>query len=63
MEKYCSVIRVIAHTQIGKIRNLGQKKAHVMEIQVNGGTIKQKIKYARSLLEKYIPVGNVFAKK
>jgi len=26
MEKYCSVIRVIAHTQIGKIRNLGQKK-------------------------------------
>jgi len=62
MEKYCSVIRVIAHTQIGKIRNLGQKKAHVMEIQVNGGTIKQKIKYARSLLEKYIPVGNVFAK-
>jgi len=33
-----------------------------MEIQVNGGTIKQKIKYARSLLEKYIPVGNVFAK-
>jgi large subunit ribosomal protein L3e len=31
--KYCQVVRVIAHTQVKKV-GLGQKKAHVMEIQV-----------------------------
>ncbi len=33
MSKYCSVIRVLAHTQIRKV-GLRQKKAHLMEIQV-----------------------------
>ncbi len=33
MSKYCSVIRVLAHTQIRKVK-LRQKKAHLMEIQV-----------------------------
>ncbi|KAH8092347.1 hypothetical protein JL720_5316 [Aureococcus anophagefferens] len=36
IKKYCSVVRVIAHTQVKKLK-LRQKKAHVMEIQVNGG--------------------------
>merc|ERR1719201_344101 len=36
--QYCQVVRVIAHTQIQKLK-LGQKKAHLMEIQVNGGSI------------------------
>jgi len=60
MKKYCTVIRVIAHTQIRKL-NLRQKKAHIMEIQVNGGSIRQKVDYAVSLLEKPVPVGAVFA--
>ena len=33
LKKNCSVIRVLAHTQITKI-NYGQKKAHLAEIQV-----------------------------
>ena len=37
-----------------------QKKAHMMEIQVNGGTIAEKVDFARKLLEKPIPVGCVF---
>ncbi|CAA2982342.1 60S ribosomal L3 [Olea europaea subsp. europaea] len=37
LKKYCSVIRVLAHTQIRKMKGLKQKKAHLMEIQVNGG--------------------------
>nr|KAF6369440.1 hypothetical protein mMyoMyo1_010769 [Myotis myotis] len=37
MKKYCQVIRVIAHTQM-RLLPLRQKKAHLMEIQVNGGT-------------------------
>ena len=34
--KYCQVVRVIAHTNIDML-NLRQKKAHIMEIQLNGG--------------------------
>jgi large subunit ribosomal protein L3e len=37
--KYCSVVRVIAHTQM-KLLNFRQKKNHIVEIQVNGGYIK-----------------------
>jgi large subunit ribosomal protein L3e len=59
--KVCSVIRVIAHTQISKL-NLGQKKAHVVEIQVNGGSVADKLNYARSLMEKYLPIDQVFKK-
>ncbi|GMY20273.1 60S ribosomal protein L3 [Fagus crenata] len=46
MKKYCIVIRVLAHTQIRKMKGLKQKKAHLMGIQVNGGTIAQKVDYA-----------------
>ncbi|KAL2522209.1 60S ribosomal protein L3-2 [Forsythia ovata] len=35
MKKYATVIRVLAHTQIRKMKGLKQKKAHLMEIQVN----------------------------
>ena len=61
LKKYCKVIRVIAHSQIKKIK-IGQKKAHVMEIQVNGGTVAQKVDYSLSLLEKTVPIDKVFKK-
>jgi large subunit ribosomal protein L3e len=61
MGKYCKVIRVLAHTQMKLLRKR-QKKAHIMEIQLNGGTIEQKIAYAREHLEKQVPVKQVFAK-
>jgi len=60
INKYCSVVRVLAHTQIRKLK-LGQKKAHLMEIQVNGGkTVADKVAFARGLLERNIPVDTVF---
>jgi large subunit ribosomal protein L3e len=59
MEKYCQVIRVIAHTQTNLL-NLRVKKAHIMEIQVNGGSVADKIKFATDLLEKKVPVKDVF---
>jgi large subunit ribosomal protein L3e len=59
MKKYCTVIRVIAHTQIQKLK-LRQKKAHVMEIQVNGGSIADKVDFAFSQLEKEVSVDKVF---
>jgi len=60
MKKYCTVIRIIAHTQM-KLMRKRQKKAHLMEIQLNGGTIPQKIEFARKHFEKTLPVNNVFA--
>ena len=33
LKKSCDVIRVIAHTQVRKVKNLKQKKAQMMEIQ------------------------------
>merc|ERR1712216_348825 len=38
----CAVVRAICHTQIRKLKT-GQKKAHIMEIQVNGGDVAAKV--------------------
>lgn len=59
LRKNCSVIRVIAHTQMSTL-NLRQKKSHVMEIQVNGGSVSDKVDYAKELFEKEVPVDTVF---
>jgi len=60
MRKYCSVIRVIVHTQMKLLRKR-QKKAHIMEVQLNGGTIANKVAWAREHLEKPVPVSQVFS--
>jgi large subunit ribosomal protein L3e len=60
MKKYCQVIRVLAHTQIRKVK-LRQKKAHLMEIQVNGGSVADKVDFGFGLFEKKIPVDSVFS--
>ena len=59
IKKYCSVVRVIAHTQIRKVK-IGQKKAHVMEVQLNGGSVEQKVQWAVEHFEKTVPVSAVF---
>lgn len=60
--KFCTVVRVVAHTQVKKL-NLRLKKAHVMEIQVNGGSdAKAKVDFAKSLFEKEVTIDSVFAK-
>merc|ERR1712072_331633 len=48
IKQYCQVVRVIAHTQIRKLK-IGQKKAHMMEIQVNGGSVDDKVSFATGL--------------
>ena len=61
MTKYCSVIRVLAHTQIRKTK-LRQKKAHLMEIQINGGSsVAEKVKWGYDLFERMVPVDTVFS--
>jgi large subunit ribosomal protein L3e len=59
IKKYCQVVRVIAHTQV-KLLKIGQKKAHLMEIQVNGGDIAAKVKFGQELFEKKLPVDSIF---
>jgi large subunit ribosomal protein L3e len=59
IKKYCTVIRVIAHTQVRKLK-LRQKKAHMMEIQVNGGSTRQKVDFATNLFEKEFLINTVF---
>merc|ERR1712127_555625 len=61
MSKFCSVVRVIAHTQVKKL-HLRIKKAHIMEIQVNGGDAAAKVSFAKALFEKEVTVDSVFAK-
>lgn len=39
---------------------LRQKKSHLMEVQLNGGTISDKVDWAREKLEQAVPVNTVF---
>jgi len=57
--KYCCIVRVIAHTQV-RLVGLTQKRAHVMEIQINGGDPAAKVKFAKTLLEQKITIDSVF---
>jgi len=60
IKKYCTTVRVLAATQVRKL-NLRQVKSHIMEIQVNGGTIAKKVDWAFSKFEQEVSVGEVFA--
>merc|ERR1711997_1390092 len=59
IKKYCSSVRVLVHTQMKLLRRR-QKKAHIMEVQLNGGSIADKVNWAREHFEKEVPVGQVF---
>jgi len=60
IKQYCQVVRVLAHTQIKKLR-LRQKVAHLLEIQVNGGEVAAKVDFARGLFEQEVDITKVFA--
>jgi len=59
IKKYCQVVRVIVHTQMKEL-NLRQKRAHVLEVQINGGSVVQKVDFAKGKLEQEVRVGEVF---
>lgn len=58
IKKYATVVRVLVHTQVKKTP-LVQKKAHLAEIQVNGGSISDKVDWAREHFEKTVAVDSV----
>jgi large subunit ribosomal protein L3e len=59
IKKYCTVVRVIAATQVRKLK-LRQHKAQIMEIQVNGGNVAKKVDYCYGKFEQEVSVGEVF---
>merc|ERR1712204_124774 len=59
MKKYCSTVRIIVHTQMKLLRRR-QNKAHIMEVQLNGGSIGDKVDFTRANFEKEVKVGEVF---
>ncbi|KAK4166101.1 ribosomal protein L3 [Cladorrhinum sp. PSN259] len=61
IKKYCTVVRVLAHTQIRKTP-LKQKKAHLMEIQINGGSVADKVEFGHGLFEKPVSIDSIFEK-
>merc|ERR1712147_443675 len=61
LKKYAVSIRAICHTQM-KGLSLRQKKAHLIEIQVNGGSIAEKVDWCYENFEKEVAVNTVFAK-
>jgi large subunit ribosomal protein L3e len=60
-KKYCQVIRAICHTQITKAK-LGQKKAQIKEIQINGGSVSDKVDFCTKLFEQSVKLSDVFSK-
>ena len=60
LKKRAAVIRVIAHPKMEDIKHVRTIKAPLVEIQINGGTIDEKVEWAKSHLEKEIRVGDVF---
>src|SRR5881394_2299629 len=59
IKKYCTVVRLLAHTQIRQTP-LKQKKAHLMEIQVNGGSVPEKVDFGYKLFEKPVEIDTIF---
>merc|ERR1711998_91137 len=59
LAKHATILRAICHTQIGKL-NFRQKKAHICEVQVNGGSMADKIAFAKGLFENPVEIGSIF---
>jgi large subunit ribosomal protein L3e len=61
LKRRAQVIRVVMHPKMKDIPHIGVLKAPLIENQVNGGTVEQKIEWAVSHLEKEVRVHDVFA--
>nr|PVC54079.1 ribosomal protein L3 [Theileria orientalis] len=60
LRNYATVVRALMHTQPSKT-SLSLRKAHLLEVQVNGGTTEDKVNFVVNLFEKTVPVSAVFS--
>jgi len=58
IKKHCTVVRVLAHS-LPRRTSTGQKKAHLLEIQLNGGSIADKVEWAYRHFEKEVDITSV----
>lgn len=61
LRKKANVIRILAHPKMKDIPHVGKIKAPLVEIQVNGGEVSDKLAWAESHLEKEVRISDVFA--
>lgn len=59
IRKFSTIVRLICVAQV-KLLRIGQKKSHVVEIQINGGSIPDKVEFGLKLFESAVPVDSVF---
>jgi large subunit ribosomal protein L3e len=67
LKKHCFVIRAVCHTQMvvnnqKRIRGVQMKKDPIMEFQVNGGTVAEKVDWVVSKFEQDVRFGDFFKK-
>ncbi len=62
IRKYCTVVRAIGHTQHNLV-GLRQKKNNIFEIQINGGSIADKVNFGYGFFEKELRVDQVFGEQ
>lgn len=61
LKRRAKVIRVIAHPKMKDIQHIRTIKAPLVEIQINGGSVEEKVDFGFGLLEKEIKVSDVFS--
>lgn len=61
MKKRADVVRVLCHPKMSDIKHVGKIKAPLIEIQVNGGSVEEKLVWAESHLEKEVRISDVFS--
>ncbi|AFP65622.1 60S ribosomal protein L3 (nucleomorph) [Chroomonas mesostigmatica CCMP1168] len=62
IKKFCSVIRCISFSKISKT-GLKQKKAKILEIQVNGGNSMEKVDFIEKMFNKEISISDIFKQR
>jgi len=60
LKRKSTVVRILAHPKMSDIRHVGKIKAPLIEIQVNGGSVEEKVNWAFSHFEKEVRVSDVF---
>ncbi|KAI5188557.1 large subunit ribosomal protein L3e [Nematocida sp. AWRm77] len=63
LRETAEVVRVLIHSKAMDIKSLKTKKAHIMESQLNGGTVQEKIDFALNHFEKELAIQDVFSKE
>lgn len=60
IKKYCSIIRCIGASNV-KETGLKQKKADILEIQINGGSFEEKVRFSEKMLGKEVSISDIFS--